>query len=140
MQFFLYLIVGGLSFIVDVGVFVVLVATDVPVIRASVASFILASGTNYLLCGVLAFERGRFRRSIEMLRFLTVVLVGLGLHTLLVWYFVYRLSIYPTAAKIVAVLMVLMWNYLGRRLFVFGNEIPVAVRAWLKPVRGGQAT
>ena len=67
-----------------------------------------------------------------MLRFLTVVLVGLGLNTLLVWCFVYPLSIHPTAAKIAAVPIVLIWNYLGRRLFVFGNEIPIAVRAQLK--------
>ena len=28
--------------------------------------------------------------------------------------------------------IVLIWNYLGRRLLVFSNEIPVAVRHWLK--------
>jgi hypothetical protein len=91
-----------------------------------------------LLSVVLAFERGRFRRYIEMLRFLAVVLVGLGLNTLLVWYFAYPLSIRPTAAKIVAVPIVLMWNYLGRRLLVFGNDIPVAVRALLKPAWRGK--
>jgi putative flippase GtrA len=64
-----------------------------------------------------------------MLRFLSVVLVGLGLNTLLVWCFVYRFSIHPAAAKIAAVPVVLIWNYLGRRLFVFSNNIPFAVRA-----------
>src|SRR5271169_2421522 len=103
MQFFLYLIVGGLSFFVDIGTFIVLRAIEVPVIPASVTSFSLATAANYLLCIVFAFERGRFRRYIEMLRFLAVVLVGLGLNTLLVWYLVYALSIHPTAAKIVAV-------------------------------------
>ena len=131
MQFFLYLIVGGLSFFIDIGAFIMLRAIEVPVIPASVTSFILASVANYLLSTVLAFERSRFRRYIEMLRFLTVVMVGLGLNTLLVWCFVYPLSIDPIAAKIVAVPIVLIWNYLGRRLFVFGNEIPIAVRAWL---------
>jgi hypothetical protein len=66
---------------------------------------------------------------------LTIALVGLGLNTLLVWCFVYPLSLHPTAAKILAVPVVLAWNYLGRRLLVFGNEIPVAVRVWLKPAR-----
>ncbi|MGA8699535.1 MAG: GtrA family protein [Xanthobacteraceae bacterium] len=133
MQFFLYLIVGGLSFFVDIGAFIMLRAIEVPVIPASVASFSLATGANYLLSVVVAFERGRFHRSIEMLRFLSVVLVGLGLNTLLVWSFVFRCSIDPAAAKIVAVPIVLVWNYFGRRLFVFGNDIPIAVRAWLEP-------
>ena len=64
-----------------------------------------------------------------------ILLVGLGLNTLLVWAFVYPLSMQPTAAKIVAVPIVLAWNYLGRRLLVFSNEVPVAVRAWAKPAR-----
>ena len=135
MQFFLYLIVGGLSFFVDIGTFIALRAIEVPVIPASVMSFSLATASNYLLCVVLAFERGRFHRYIEILRFLTVALIGLGLNTLLVWCFVYPLSLHPTAAKIIAVPIVLIWNYLGRRLFVFSNEIPVAVRDWLKPLR-----
>jgi hypothetical protein len=29
-----------------------------------------------------------------------------------------------SAAKIAAVPIVLIWNYLGRRLFVFGNDVP----------------
>ena len=99
-------------------------AIEIPVIPASVTSFSLATAANYLLCIVFAFERGRFRRYIEMLRFLTVVLVGLGLNTLLVWYLVYPLSIHPTAAKIIAVPIVLMWNYLGRRLFAFSRRHP----------------
>jgi putative flippase GtrA len=133
MQFFLYLIVGGLSFFVDIGTFIMLRAIGLPVIPASVMSFSLATAANYLLCLVLAFERGRFRRSIETLRFLIVVLVGLGLNTLLVWCFVYPLSLRPTAAKVIAVPIVLIWNYLGRRLLVFSHEIPVAVRQRLKP-------
>jgi putative flippase GtrA len=131
MQFFLYLIVGGLSFFVDIGTFLMMRTIEVPVIPASVTSFSLATAANYLLCIVLAFEHGRFRRSIEMLRFLSVVLVGLGFNTLLVWCFVFPLSIHPATAKIAAVPVVLIWNYLGRRLFVFSNDIPVAIGAWL---------
>ena len=68
MQFFFYLIVGGLSFFVDIGAFVAMRAIEVPVIPASISSFILATAANYLLSILLAFERGRFRRHMEMLR------------------------------------------------------------------------
>src|SRR5947207_1662552 len=135
MQFSLYLIVGGLSFFVDIGAFVAMRAIEVPVIAASISSFMLATAANYLLSILLAFERGRFRRHVEMLRFLAVVLVGLGLNTFLVWGFVYPLSMHPTVAKIAAVPIVLVWNYLGRRLLVFGNQVPVAVRGWTTPAR-----
>lgn len=81
MQFFLYLIVGGLAFFVDIGTFLVLRTVGISVLSASVSSFMVATAANYLLSILLAFERGRFRRHIELLRFMIVVVVGLGLNT-----------------------------------------------------------
>ena len=56
MQFFLYLIVGGLSFLVEIGVFVALRRAAMPVIAASVASYVVATLANYLLSILLAFQ------------------------------------------------------------------------------------
>jgi putative flippase GtrA len=131
MQFLLYLIVGGLSFCVDVGVFVLLHAGAVPVIPASIASFIAATAANYVLSTRLAFQAGRFRRAVEVTRFVGVVLVGLALNTGFVWLFVYALGVQPTVAKIAAVPMVLAWNYLGRRILVFHRKVPLPVIARL---------
>jgi putative flippase GtrA len=128
MQFFLYLIVGGLSFIVEIATFIALRrAAAAPVIPASVLSFIIATIANYLLSVVLAFQRGRFRRHVEVVRFVSVVLVGLVLNTALVWCFVYPLAIPPIVAKIAVVPIVLIWNYIGRRLFVFSDRIPFSI-------------
>jgi putative flippase GtrA len=132
MQFFLYLIVGGLSFLVEVATFVVLRRAAMPVIPASVTSFIVATVANYLLSILLAFAPGRFRRHVELLRFLTVVFVGLAFNTALVWCFVYPLAIHPIVAKIAAVPIVLIWNYLGRRMLVFDGRVPAPVRSWLE--------
>jgi putative flippase GtrA len=131
MQFFLYLIVGGLSFVVEIVTFIALRRASMPVIPASVMSFIVATVANYLLSIVLAFQRGRFRRHVEMLRFLTVVLVGLALNTAFVWLFVYPFSMQPVVAKIAAVPIVLIWNYLGRRMLVFDDHVPAPVQSWL---------
>ncbi len=132
MQFFLYLIVGGLSFVVEIGAFVALRRAAMPVIPASVASFLVATIANYLLSILLAFQSGRFRRRAELTRFLVVVLVGLALNTALVWWFAYPLAIQPTIAKIAAVPIVLVWNYLGRRALVFDARVPVPVRSWIE--------
>jgi|SRR5271165_1059140 len=127
MQFLLYLVVGGLSFIVEITTFVALRQAAFPVISASVLSFIVATIANYLLSVALAFQRGRFRRRAELARFLSVVLVGLVLNTALVWCFVYPLAIPPTLAKIAVVPIVLVWNYIGRRLFVFSDRVPPSI-------------
>ncbi|MGA8756914.1 MAG: GtrA family protein [Stellaceae bacterium] len=140
MQFFLYLIVGGLSFLVEIGVFVAFCRAGMPVIPASITSFLVATTANYLLSVLLAFQRGRYPRHIELMRFITVVVVGLALNTTLVWCFAYPLAIPPTIAKIAAVPFVLVWNYLGRRLLVFDDRIPIAIP--LRPRvdrRGGNA-
>jgi dolichol-phosphate mannosyltransferase len=130
-QFLLYLIVGGLSFLVEIAAFIALRRLAMPVIPASVTSFIIATVANYLLSILLAFQRGRFRRHVEFVRFLTVVVVGLVLNTALVWCFVYPLQIRPVVAKIAAVPIVLIWNYLGRRMLVFSDRVPAPVRYWL---------
>src|SRR5258708_15373515 len=135
MQFLLYLIVGGLSFFVDIGIFVLLLMAEMSVIPASIVSFIAATGANYVLSTVLAFQGGRFRRQIELVRFLVVVLVGLALNTGLVWLFVYPLGVDPTLAKILAVPIVLVWNYLGRRLLVFHDRLPTPMLKWLSSAR-----
>jgi putative flippase GtrA len=135
MQFLLYLIVGGLSFFVDIGIFVLLRMAEMSVIPASIVSFIAATGANYALSTVLAFQGGRFRRHIELVRFLVVVLVGLALNTGLVWVFAYPLGVDPTLAKIIAVPIVLVWNYLGRRLLVFHDRLPTPMLKWLSSAR-----
>jgi putative flippase GtrA len=135
MQFLLYLIVGGLSFFVDIGIFVLLRMAEMSVIPASIVSFIAATGANYALSTVLAFQGGRFRRHIELVRFLIVVLVGLALNTGLVWVFAYPLGVDPTLAKIIAVPIVLVWNYLGRRLLVFHDRLPTPMLKWLSSAR-----
>src|SRR5260370_7088567 len=95
MQFLLYLIVGGLSFFVDIGIFMLLRMAEMSVIPASIVSFMAATGANYVLSTVLAFQGGRFRRHIELVRFLVVVLVGLALNTRLPWPFAYPLGAHP---------------------------------------------
>jgi putative flippase GtrA len=129
MQFILYLIVGGLSFFVELAAFIGLRSASVAVIPASVTSFIIATIANYLLSIALALVPGRFRRGAELARFLGVVLVGLGLNTLVVWVLAYPLAIPPVVAKVSAVPIVLVWNYLGRRLFVFDARVPTGIAA-----------
>ena len=125
-QFRWYLVVGGTSFFVDIWSFVALTTFDVPVLAASATSFIVATLVNYYLCYKLAFIRGRFTRLDEVARLFAVAIVGLGLNTLFVWLFIAAVAFPPVAAKIAAVPLVVGWNFLGRRIFVFHAEIPVA--------------
>ncbi|MSP87968.1 MAG: GtrA family protein, partial [Alphaproteobacteria bacterium] len=86
-QFGFYLVVGGLSFFVDIGAFMGLRAVGMPLYLASIANFVLATIANYFLSYVLAFKRGRFARGSEIARLFAVAGVGLALNTGFVWLF-----------------------------------------------------
>ena len=127
-QLGLYLIVGGICFFVDVGGFVVLRLSDLPILPASALSFITATLVNYSLCCSFVFRRGRFSRPEEIARLFLIALVGLGLNSLAVVFLAQILEFNPTLSKIVAVFPVFAWNYLGRRNLVF-EQNPSPVRA-----------
>jgi putative flippase GtrA len=124
-QFVWYVLVGGVSFLVDLSAFTILLSGSVPVLLALVGSFILGTLVNYILCRALAFTGGRYRRSGEIVRLSSVALVGLVLTATLVWGFI-ALGITPIAARVIATPVALAWNYVGRRLFVFHHEMPTA--------------
>ncbi len=123
-QFVLYLVVGGSAFVVDIASFVAMTEAGLHYIVASVSAFIVATLANYLLSYRLAFTRGRFGRGQEITRLFAVAGIGLLLNTAFVWVFVEFMQLDPTVSKIAAVPIVLVWNFLGRRLFVFHPEIP----------------
>ena len=130
-QLALYLVVGGLSSIVDVGGFWILLRLGAPIMAATIASFIAATLLNYVLSYTLAFTRGRYSRGAEIVRFWLVSLAGLTINASAVWVLTQAVHLPPLMAKLAAVLLVLVWNFLGRRLFVFHKDVPDPVVAAL---------
>jgi putative flippase GtrA len=129
LQFVLYLFVGGISSVLDIGGFAVLRYLSVQYLIASTLSFIAATILNYFLSYVLAFTRGKYSQQSEVVRFWLVSLVGLLINTAVVWMVVKALGAPPVAGKVIAVPVVLVWNFVGRRLFVFSKELPPAAMA-----------
>lgn len=124
-QLLLYLFVGALSLCADFVVFLALLPLGL--VLAVIAGFVVGTVANYLLCTLLAFTRGRFGRTNELIRLFGVALVGVGL-TLGIVLALAALGLSPVLSKAVATVVVFAWNYLGRRLFVFGAEMPE--RSW----------
>jgi putative flippase GtrA len=122
-QLGLYFIVGGICFFVDIGGFIILRLSDLPILPASALSFVTATLVNYSLCCSFVFRRGRFSRPEEIARLFLIALVGLGLNSLVVFFLAKILLFNPTLSKIVAVFPVFAWNYLGRRKLVFEDDL-----------------
>ncbi|HEY7900509.1 MAG TPA: GtrA family protein, partial [Caulobacteraceae bacterium] len=79
---------------------------------------------------------GRFSRRSEVARIAVVSLIGLGINTLAMWVGI-SLGLRPMVAKMIAVPVVLIWNFMGRRLFVFEREKPPPVVTSLQAFFGG---
>ena len=127
-QFVLYLIVGGVCFWIDVGGFLIILWLFRPVILlASASSFVIATAANYALCCAFVFRRGRFSRLEEIGRLFLVAVTGLGLNSAVVWILAERMGLDPAIAKVSAVLPVLFWNFLARRVIVFDAALSAGV-------------
>lgn len=135
-QLGLYLIVGGICFLIDVGGFVALRLVELPLLSASTLSFVTATLFNYVLCCSFVFRSGRYSRSEEIIRLFIIALVGLGLNTAVVVLLAKIMHLDPTLAKILAVIPVFGWNYLGRRTMVFEANPPAAMAGLAKRLRG----
>ncbi len=129
LQFGFYLVVGGLAFLGDLGSFVLLMGMGMAILWASAASFVVGSLINYFLSSRLAFRAGRFGRSMEVGSFLAVALIGLGLTTTLMYMLTGWARLAGVAAKLITVPIVLVWNFLGRRFFVFHPDMPTETAA-----------
>jgi putative flippase GtrA len=127
LQFGFYLVVGGICFSIDITGFVILRYFELPILTASAISFATSTITNYLLCCAFVFRSGRFSRPEELFRLFVIAIVGLSLNTAVVWLLAEILGVDPTLAKVLAVLPILAWNYLGRRAMVFDGTPSAAI-------------
>jgi len=129
LQFGWYLAVGGLGVLVDLALFVLLLSAGVAVLWASAIGFITGAIANYFLSTWLAFRRGRFARPMEIGAFIVVVLVGLGFTTALMYMLTSWMRLPGIPARLLTIATVLIWNFLGRRHFVFHADMPAGTAA-----------
>ncbi len=131
-QFLVYAVVGGISSVADFGTFWVFIRQNVPLVVAATLSFIIATLLNYFLSYSVAFKRGKYSAKEEILRFWLVSLVGLILTAGAVSVLVSVAHVSPVMAKVITLPGVLVWNFIGRRLFVFHAEMPDKAQQILK--------
>ena len=146
-EFLRYAVVGGIAFVIDFGVFALFRefvfggGNGVAAITVSTAAgFIAGLAVNYVLSMMMVFrtkkqqEQGRNLKAV--LVFAVIGVIGLGLTELLQWLgeaklltstmgkeldsAIGGLGVY--AVKIVVAGIVLIWNYVGRKIFVFKEK------------------
>lgn len=117
-------VVGVIAFVIDFGVMVFL--TKVfgidPVISATV-SFIISVIFNYAASMRYVFShREGMSRTREFVIFVVLSAIGLGINDLLIWAGTDLASFDYRLVKIFATAVVMVWNFVTRKIFLEGEE------------------
>ena len=106
----------------DIGLFMLFAqGLGWPYLRVAAGSFVAATFVNYFLSVRFVFVSGaRFRRRWELALVFVVSAVGLVLNQLILAAGVEMAHFPLLLAKLAATGVVFFWNYIARRLFVFG--------------------
>lgn len=83
---------------------------QVNAVAASVIGYLIGIGVNYILNYRVTFQSEQFHL-IMITRFLTMMIVGLGLNVAIMHADVNRFDLYNVLAKLAAITVVLLWSY-----------------------------
>ena len=113
---------GAAAACVDIGLFLLFAKTfGLPYLRVAAGTFLVATLVNYLLGVRFVFVSGRrFPRRWEISLVYVASGVGLALNQLILALCVEGAGFDLLPAKLTATGTVFFWNYLARRLFIFG--------------------
>ena len=129
-EFLRYAVVGGVAFLVDFGTLVLaqelyLKRFACGVYIATVLGFVAGLAVNYFLSLRFVFTQpkdlGRGRSFGAFLVFGVIGLFGLAWTELGMWVGIELLDWNYRIVKVIVTGAVLLWNYLGRKLLVFGH-------------------
>ena len=122
-QLFSYVIVGGFSFLIDYGLlyFLTEYANFYYILSASI-SFIVGLIVNYILSTKWIFRKSRLKNTVlEFIIYGIIGILGLILNNILLYIFTDFFQIYYMISKLITAVLVMGWNFVGRRIILFNN-------------------
>jgi glycosyltransferase involved in cell wall biosynthesis len=126
-QFLIYVFIGGISAAVNLGLFLLFQFWGMRIDLSIPFAYVLAASLNYLLCIAFLFRHKAKWNSTGELIIYTIVVCLVGLLDFGVTKFLLSMGTSAWLAKSVGCLIGLMFNFAGRRFFVFPEA---AVGPW----------
>lgn len=125
----LYLMVGGSAALLEWGLFFILSTYILPdmgfafvksVLFGSAIAFGISTLYHYFLSNIFVFNSGsRYERGKEVSLVFLVSIIGLIFNLVLMYIFTDVLRWNPMASKVLSSCIVVVWNYLSRKKWVF---------------------
>ena len=122
-QLFRALIVGGIAFVADAGPMWLLTLTGLHYLICALIGFLLAVTVNYVLSvRFVFFQKANMGTSGEFSVYIAISLVGLLLTMLFVWFFTEIIGLFFMVSKVIATLIVFVWNFTARKLILYRTK------------------
>ena len=123
-QFMKFGIVGVIAFVIDYGFMVLLTEVfGVPYLISTTVSFIISVIFNYFASMRFVFKRkDDMSRRREFIIFVVLSVIGLVINDVFMWLMVDFLFIDYRISKIVVTLIVAVWNFVTRKIFLEAKE------------------
>lgn len=120
-QFFRYVFVGGVAFLVDGGSLFLLEWMGMHYLLAAVFAFIFGLLANFILSKIFVFRGNESKKGnvVEFLIYGGIGAVGLGITELILYGLTEQLHIYFMISKVIAAAVVLVWNFVARKLILY---------------------
>jgi dolichyl-phosphate beta-glucosyltransferase len=124
--FLKYCLVGVLGTLIDIGSLYIFVEfLKLPIIPASVISFVLAVINNFLFNKFWTFQNSSKNYRKQFIKFFIISSVGLLLNTTFMYLFVYVIGIWYIFAKILTSGIVLNWNFFANKFWTFKQSASI---------------
>ncbi len=117
-------VVGVLCFLIDYGLMILLTERfGVSYLISSGISFSVSVIVNYILSLTFVFDTGKDKNKIaEFVIFVVLSVIGLGINQVLMWVCVEKLHIYYMISKIGVTGVVMVYNFITRKLILEKKE------------------
>lgn len=118
-QIFKFAIVGGSAFLIDYGVFTLLSQVfQIHYLIASGLSFSISVIYNYILSIKWVFDVTKKQTTKDFIVFIILSIGGLILNSIIMYIAVDLMHIHELIAKIIATAIVMVYNFITRKIFV----------------------
>jgi len=123
-QFLRYIIVGGVSFVVDYGLLYLLTEyAGIHYILSATLSFIAGLIVNYVISINWIFRHSKLsNKTVEFTIYGIIGVVGLLFNNLLLFLFTDIFQFHYMISKLIAAAIVLFWNFVGRKVILFKKK------------------
>ena len=114
-------VVGIIATVIDFVVLTILTETfGVYYLTSAAIGFIVATLFNYVASMRYVFKSrfGPHEKRKELIIFILLSVVGLGLNQFFMWLFVEFFSIFYIFSKMLATTLVMAWNFVSRKIFI----------------------